>query len=295
MKRNVIIKLFIDIAMLVLYILLMFAKGLGGFFHETVGIGIGIVFVIHILMNISMTKGLLKSLKGGKFSKKLLLFSDIALTICMPIVIVTGILIAKELFVVKTGISWTLLFDLHNVLSFVCLGIMALHILLHAKYLVGVFKKIPSSFSGAEMRSAALRFVTGAAAAAFIYSFLAFYKNVFADQSAPKIHSLGSASKPVPTASKPVSTASKAAAGESSASNPTAIDEDDSATDDIESEQSITSAEETLSTPPTLEEYLSGLRCTGCGRACFLLNPRCGKGQAQASRAAEEYNRLYIG
>lgn len=288
MKRNVIIKLFIDIAMLVLYILLMFAKGLGGFFHETVGIGIGIVFVIHILMNISMTKGLLKSLKGGKFSKKLLLFSDIALTICMPIVIVTGILIAKELFVVKTGISWTLLFDLHNVLSFVCLGIMALHILLHAKYLVGVFKKIPSSFSGAEMRSAALRFVTGAAAAAFIYSFLAFYKNVFADQSAPKIHSLGSASKPVPTASN-------AAAGESSASNPTAIDEDDSATDDIESEQSITSAEETLSTPPTLEEYLSGLRCTGCGRACFLLNPRCGKGQAQASRAAEEYNRLYIG
>ena len=36
----------------------------------------------------------------------------------MPVVIVTYIFIAKELFVIQSDISWTLLFNIHNVLSY---------------------------------------------------------------------------------------------------------------------------------------------------------------------------------
>ncbi|MDD5924059.1 MAG: hypothetical protein PUC88_04645 [Clostridia bacterium] len=89
MKRNVILKIFIDITMAILYAMLMFAKGLGGFFHEVVGIGIGIIFSIHIILNYSMIKGLLKAVKNSKTEKIFLLVSDILLTICMPVVIVT--------------------------------------------------------------------------------------------------------------------------------------------------------------------------------------------------------------
>ncbi len=92
MKRNVIIKIFLDVTMVILYLLLMFAKGLGGFFHETIGIGIGILFIIHVLLNCSMIKGLFRSVKGGNPGKTVLLVSDIILTICMPVVIVTGII-----------------------------------------------------------------------------------------------------------------------------------------------------------------------------------------------------------
>lgn len=76
LKRNVIIKIFLDIAMIILYALLMFAQGLGGFFHETAGIGTGILFVIHVAMNYSMIKGLFKSVKNGtaKGLKLILLF-----------------------------------------------------------------------------------------------------------------------------------------------------------------------------------------------------------------------------
>ena len=168
MSRKVIVKIFLDIAMLVLYVLLMFAQGLGGFFHETVGLGIGILFIIHIVLNIPMIKGLFQAAQcaNPKAEKVILLISYMALTVCMPIVIVTGALIARELFSVNSGIPWQLLFDVHNVLSYVCLGIMVLHRLMHAKYLVGVFHKL-----------AVCRFSAGAAAGVVLYTSLAVFKN----------------------------------------------------------------------------------------------------------------------
>ena len=38
------------------------------------------------------------------------------------------------------------------------------------------------------------------------------------------------------------------------------------------------------------EDYLGRLICTGCGKQCSLLNPRCGIGQMQAQEAIEYYN-----
>lgn len=179
MKRSTIIKILLDIAMLVLYLLLMFAGGLGGFFHEAVGIGIGILFVIHFLLNISMTKGLINSATkpGAKANKVILLMMDIVLLIGMPIVIATGVLMAKDLFVVDTGLPWELIFNIHNVLSYVCLGAMLIHLLLHAKYLVTVCKKLPSALGSKEMKSALCRFGVGSASRGGIYADLLFGLN----------------------------------------------------------------------------------------------------------------------
>ncbi|WKY48783.1 hypothetical protein Q5O24_05550 [Eubacteriaceae bacterium ES3] len=44
---------------------------------------------------------------------------------------------------------------------------------------------------------------------------------------------------------------------------------------------------------PTLNEYLSQLRCGGCGKNCSLINPRCGRGQQKASNAQQEYYATY--
>ena len=44
---------------------------------------------------------------------------------------------------------------------------------------------------------------------------------------------------------------------------------------------------------PSLEEFLSGMNCTGCGKHCSLLSPRCGRGEAQAEQAQYEYEQLY--
>ncbi|MCI7814020.1 MAG: hypothetical protein MR543_10160 [Robinsoniella sp.] len=44
---------------------------------------------------------------------------------------------------------------------------------------------------------------------------------------------------------------------------------------------------------PSLEEYLSKLRCGGCGRNCTLLNPRCHNGNRKAVAAQEQYYATY--
>ena len=44
---------------------------------------------------------------------------------------------------------------------------------------------------------------------------------------------------------------------------------------------------------PTLEQYLSKLFCTACGRRCLLTNPACGRGREQQENAVQEYNQTY--
>ena len=53
-----------------------------------------------------MTKGLINSATkpGAKANKVILLMMDIVLLIGMPIVIATGVLMAKDLFVIDTGL-----------------------------------------------------------------------------------------------------------------------------------------------------------------------------------------------
>lgn len=70
------------------------------------------------------------------------------------------------------------------------------------------------------------------------------------------------------------------------------IDESSNNGDDG-SETEITSSDNTQPEPPTLEEYLSRLRCTGCSRRCILTNPHCSKGVAKAATAEIEYYEIY--
>lgn len=296
MNRKTIVKIFLDIVMLILYALLMFAQGLGGFFHETVGLGIGILFIVHVALNIPMIKGLFKAVQcaNPKPEKMILLISDIALTSCMPIVIVTGALMAKELFAVNSGISWQLLFDVHNILSYVCLGIMVLHLLMHAKYLVGVFKKLPSS--GAEMKSAVCRFSAGAAAGVVLYTSLAVFKN-YTDKDITNNQYLtdkNTVSAP-PVISQPNSSVNESVSDNEQSTESTVIESVPDNEKITESAAESVSESTETTPPPSVEEYLSKLICTGCGKRCSLLHPRCGKGQMQAERAKEQYNQTYAG
>lgn len=46
---------------------------------------------------------------------------------------------------------------------------------------------------------------------------------------------------------------------------------------------------------PSLDEYLKGLFCNGCGRHCSLLAPQCRKGVSRAKTAQTEYYNIYGG
>lgn len=306
MKRNVVIKMLLDIAMTVLYLMLMFARGAGEFFHEAVGIGIGVLFIIHILLNLSMTKGLFGSVAKGKAkaSRILLFILDIVLMVCMPIVILSGVLIARELFVINSGLPWELIYNIHNILSYVCLAVMALHLLFHAKYLVGVCKKIPSAMEGKELRSALYRFGAGAAAAFTLYMavYTALNGNIFSKSQTTAYSKKQTVAE---TASLPTVYEAKLPKNETLPeaetqpekqspyfdSNSENLNPTDSINAQEEANQAITESE--VEAVPTLEDYLGNMYCTGCHKHCSLLSPRCGRGQAQAQQAEYEYSSKY--
>ena len=47
--------------------------------------------------------------------------------------------------------------------------------------------------------------------------------------------------------------------------------------------------------PPTLSQFLSGLRCGGCRHNCCLLSPRCMKGRSKQQSATVQYAQAYGG
>ena len=148
---------------------------------------------------------------------------------------------------------------------------------------------LPSS--GAELRSAVCRFSAGAAAGVVLYTSLAVFKNytdkdITNNQYLPDQNTVFSPqlviSQPNPSVNESVpdnETISESTTTESVPDN-NKISES--------SAESISESTETTP-PPSLEEYLSKLTCTGCGKRCSLLRPRCGKGQMQAERAKDQY------
>lgn len=47
--------------------------------------------------------------------------------------------------------------------------------------------------------------------------------------------------------------------------------------------------------PPTLAQFLSALRCSGCRHNCSLFSPRCMKGRSKMQTATAEYQQTYGG
>lgn len=289
MKYKTILKLLIDIAMFVVYLMLMFAEGAGCFFHEAAGIGIGVLFIIHIILNLSMTKGLVSSImkRSGNRSRKLLFLSDLILFIGMPIVILTGVLIAKKLFVLNIELPWQVLFSLHKVSSYICLAAICLHISMHAKYLVGVLKKIPS-MEKKELWSAFYRFGAGATIAVILYFSMSL---LISNGNNRKMHisTPHRDSSQADTVTRP----KKSETTNNVTETGTSFSESISSDSENEKESEQPTSEVISEVIPTLEEYLENLHCTGCRKQCSLLKPKCRKGQAQAEEAIEEYYRIY--
>lgn len=65
----------------------------------------------------------------------------------------------------------------------------------------------------------------------------------------------------------------------------------DSIQDD--SNNSQITADSSTSDSPSLEDYLSKLTCSGCGKRCPLTNLKCGRGNSYKQQATTEYNQKY--
>jgi len=295
MKGKTIFKLLLDLSMTVLYILLMFGETLGGFFHEVLGIGIGLLFLVHVLMNRKAIGAFFKAIKGGNYSGKTMsmFILDLLLIVGMPVVIVTGVLISGTLF--NTGITaaWALLFEIHKITSYVCLGTLAVHLLLHARYMVSAVRAAFLHRSAPQVRKTAGRFAAGTMAACIIYTlaFMVYKNNIVTAAAASSI-----AGEVISTQTiDPNDTTTEIIDNQASASNSSTEETDSQASTSGTSKSDDGSQATTTQTAAveTLNEFLSKLYCTGCHNHCPLSSPLCARSAAQIEEATTEYYETY--
>lgn len=260
MNTKKIFKLLLDVTMLILYILLIFGYRIGPFFHEVVGIGIGTLFIAHVILNGKVIRGLARTAlrRGSSAKAKLFFYTDCILSLSMLVTIISGIMISDVVFSFDFNSS---ILAMHNISAYVSLVILSGHALLHLRYIAGVIRNSsrqkPSGFARALRRYSA---VVAIAVTAYVFSSSAF--NGLSNDTT---------------------------------SNRTSLSDSETATSTENSTDTATQASGSSSEDdaPTLDEYLSNLYCTGCGRHCSLLSPQCGIGSAQSAAAQVDYNEEY--
>lgn len=138
MKPKTVAKMFVDLSMFVLYLLLTFTYENNTLFHEIAGIAIGGLFLLHIILNWKPTTNMVRKATAGKLDagRRTQLIEDSVLFVSMIVCIGSGMMIAQDLYI---GPGDGTFVDIHNIAAYMGLGIMGIHLLTHLKFIVGYF------------------------------------------------------------------------------------------------------------------------------------------------------------
>ncbi len=250
-SMKIVIKMLVDLTMMVMFLFLMFGYELSPLYHEVLGIGIGVVFLIHVLLNLKATKGILGSLVAGRLkgTTKANAILDVVLLVMMPLDIISGLLDSK--FIIYSPYN-SLISTAHHAFSWVVLAIIAGHLYLHRNYLKAAIKS--KFLRGRQSKGNALALMgLVAIVGGVLFNSFMLVLNI----------------------------------------NDGSLDSTVSSNDDDDDDSSGTAQDNGGASTVTLDNYLSSLRCDGCGRHCSLASPQCGIGEDQADQATLEYESLY--
>ncbi|EGW41517.1 DUF4405 domain-containing protein [Desulfosporosinus sp. OT] len=258
MNSKTSLKITLDFVMTVVFFLLVDAHDTGLVFHEIAGLSIFALFMTHILLNWSWVKTFTKNLFSTKYKIKprLMYVLNLGLFLGISTITISGILISQVIFPSGSNENSTLLLTVHKVVSYSCLGLIAMHILLHRKYILVSMRNMVAH---GEMKTT-LALVTG------LVIGVLFTKSI-----------LGS-DKMLTYATTPPTISSR-----NSIKPQTKDDQTDTTLQDTQENGQTVS----------LSDFLGSMFCTGCSKHCSLLNPRCAKSEAQLQVAKTEYQNLY--
>ena len=271
-------KLIMDGIMIVLLAVLMDHSLTGGLMHELLGIVILMGFIIHVAVNRKYYGAMLKAIKNDEVGSKskAAFVINIILPIAAILMLISSLAVSQDLF---TGIAALFSSDLWMPIHIVCAVVLLVSVFIHVCMHAGLI----STFIGKHTENAALLKMksTWMRVMAFLFALLV-VKSSFS--------SMADAASFLPSADRDQPEFDQ---GSNKKNNELIIEENDTSDQDgyvieIEPEPE---PEETMS----LEDYLGSLFCSGCGKHCSLLSPRCGKGENQASQATAGYYETYSG
>lgn len=269
-------RLILDGVLLVLLTVLMDYSLTGGFLHELLGFVLLAGFLVHITVNREYYKAMLRGIKSGKVSAKSK--AGFAVNIILPlsaaIMLISSLAISRDLFPgiaeLFGGQFWV---PVHIICAVVLLTSVFIHVCMHAKLISAFIGQVTENEAVLKMKTAGMRVM------ALLFALLVVRSSFSSMADAANMLPAGDAGE------------TEIDNGVNRQSNELIIEEDNSSDQDgyvieIEPEPE---PEETVS----LDDYLGSLFCSGCGKHCSLLSPRCGRGQDQVSQATAEYYEAY--
>jgi hypothetical protein len=293
MQNKTLIKLIIDIVSTVVFIILINPRETGFTFHEIAGLSIGALFITHILLNWTWVKNVTKNLFNPKVKIKTKLFyllNSISF-ISVAAIIITGIQISEVLFPAQGVISHNTVL-LHKWLSYGCLVLFGLHILLHWRFFTHTVPCALKASGHLAFGKLTLNLATIVLVLGFLYSQIMLGDTSKAKQT---VQQASTSSSDVIYENRHKSNNDRLQSGSSSSSNAKSNNQTPSISTPTKRSGSsnISSGSGSTSTQMTLSQYLGNLFCTGCDKHCSLLNPRCDRGIPQQEAATQKYQAIY--
>lgn len=274
-------KVLIDIAMTVIFLLLMNLSLTGVFLHEWLGVIFVALFVSHLAINAQWISNVGRRLfKPLAARPKALFVLNALLTVSMLLTLGSGVLISQYLFAPLAAANFDLWYTLHTVSSWVTLGVIITHTLLHWTWIRNVIRQAVKNPALQPVRLLAARSLVGLFALGAVYSMII---NPTVDLIVAGRDSTDTDKNQLLTQSTSIT----AAAGAETQTGTEVIEPIPTTQEPAITTQTATEA------VPTLQEYLSSFTCTLCHRHCLLSNPRCAKGVRQQSEYEQKYYDTY--
>lgn len=266
MSRKMIFKLVIDFIMTIIMIVLMGYQVTGNQLHEILGMTIFLLFILHCALNRIWFINLFNLFKNLKKNKVSLIWTltNLLLMIDMLVLVVSSVMISRQVFA-GLGISFNRFWAyLHEVCAYGGFIIMSIHLGFHWKMIMGGIKRSLHIQGDNVLRNICLK-------ALALLMVIAGVKGSF---------DKGIGSKFIPAFSKAKAKAT---------SDVLAADTSQNTKHDKKNSENRTFTE-TIQENQSLNDFLGSLTCTGCGKQCSLLSPRCNIGENQAATATTYYN-----
>lgn len=289
-------KLILDFCMFIAIWIVMKYKLTGNLLHEVLGLVLLAGFLAHVLINrryyIAQTKALLGEKKTPGKAK-----AAFALNVIMPVaalgMLISSVAISKDLFSLINGFfgNYILWRTLHVICAIVILICMFLHVLLHGPLFASLLKRSAASAQvqkGAKIGSRILAVILAVAVLKLSFDNVSSIVRSFGGKSNTpgSAYEENSDSFPTPSDGEIKQKPGKGHRGEEFAEKSS---EPETSAEPSEALEESGNGESTIS----LNDYLSSLNCTGCGRHCSLIAPQCGRGVRQAEEAETEYYSTY--
>lgn len=261
------VKMILDVVMTSLMVVLMNTATTGLTLHEVLGLFAGVLFVVHKALNWAWIRAVAKNLfrKGTKAKTRVLFALNVLVFLSVAVMIGSGVLISESLFhfTLNHGVRpWFV--TLHRSAAYTSLVLISIHLGMHWNMIIQTVKKWMGLSGVKRARTIASRVVAVCIMLAGVKA--SADKNLTGEIAAPFIPSADTGEEQQNL---------RGYRGNHGG-------------DTIEA----TTVSTQTASSQTLEEYLSGLTCTGCSRHCPLSDPQCVRGEQQAAQAETEYYNL---